>query len=91
MQYSNILDITFYVIIETKDELNPLAREMMQNDLNTVITKYSNSVVMLLQKFPWILADTDAVTAFEESSLIPLKSLDSEVFKVNIARICDIF
>ena len=48
MQYSNILDITFYVIIETKDELNPLAREMMQNDLNTVITKYSNSVVMLL-------------------------------------------
>jgi uncharacterized protein YaaR (DUF327 family) len=31
-----LVDVTFYVIIETNDELNPLAREMMQNDMNTV-------------------------------------------------------
>lgn len=33
------LDVTFYVIIETNEELNPLDRELMQNDLNTVKLK----------------------------------------------------
>lgn len=31
------LDVTFYVIIDTNEELNPHVRELMQNDLNTVI------------------------------------------------------
>ena len=77
-------------MFETEDELNPLAKEMMQNDLRTVKQNtllYFGLYLFLkshyaIQKFPWILADTEAVTAFEESSLIPLKSLDSEVFKV---------
>lgn len=30
------IDITFYVIIETHDELNPSVRDSMQNDLKTV-------------------------------------------------------
>ena len=67
---------------------------MMQNDIKTVKTKMRkiNQIKKLInsnyyfalfvQKFPWILADTEAVTAFEDSSLIPLKSLESDVFKV---------
>lgn len=36
MKYLGLLDVTFYVIIETSEDLNPLDRELMQNDLNTV-------------------------------------------------------
>lgn len=40
----SFIEITFYVIIETEDELNPLSREMMQNDLKTVKHYYNHPI-----------------------------------------------
>lgn len=43
MIFCVLLDVTFYVIIETNEELNPLDRELMQNDLNTVKFKVQSA------------------------------------------------
>lgn len=45
------LDVTFYVIIETNEELNPLDRELMQNDLNTVKLKVLRRAINLISFF----------------------------------------
>ena len=70
-------DVTFYVMVGTAGDLTVQQQDRLQNGPN--------------QRIPWVLADIEQCTAFEESTIIPLKSLDSEVLKVTISEVYFIY